>query len=537
MSERAKAQPSPGRDAALVSMITVASRAMGVVRTLTVTAVLGITFLGNTYASANALPNLLFEIIAGGAIAAALLPALAAAASRGDAASVQQTANGVLNTALLLITPVVAAGMLLREPLMRVLTSEVADPVVRSQQVELGAFLLILFLPQLWLYVVGVVLTGVLHAHHRFAMPALAPLLSSVVVTASYLVYALIAGPDAGRLEAVSTAGRLVLGLGTTLGVVALSFCLLPGARKLGLRWRPSLKIPPESRRTIGALAFPAVVSVGAQQVFLGVVLVLANAVEGGVVAYQLAFTILLVFWAVFPLPMATTTFPGLAAAAARDHDEFCRRSAEAVRKVMLIVMGAAALMYAVADPAARLVVHIGAGAAADSREMIALTIAAFAPGLVGYGMYALLTRAAYALSDGRGPAMAALVGFGAGIAVNLTASRLLDGPQMIAALGAGFSAGILVAAGLLLFTFGRRAGAPALAGWARALGRSVGAGLLAAGAGAAAGALLPVGSFLQDLLRGVGVGLVTVLVFWGAALVLGERELIVRIRPGGRGR
>ncbi|MEX0789185.1 MAG: hypothetical protein WD178_00250, partial [Actinomycetota bacterium] len=83
-TEQAAPMPSAGRAAALVSAITVGARMMGVVRTLTVTAILGITYLGNTYSSANALPNLLFEIIAGGAIAAALLPALAAPAASGD---------------------------------------------------------------------------------------------------------------------------------------------------------------------------------------------------------------------------------------------------------------------------------------------------------------------------------------------------------------------------------------------------------------------------------------------------------------------
>lgn len=505
---------------------------MGVVRTLVVTAVLGITYLGNTYSSANALPNLLFEIIAGGAIAAALLPALAAPAAARDKEAVGVIASGVLNRALLITTPVVLLGILLREPLMRALTSEVADAAVRASQIELGAFLLILFLPQLWLYVLGVVLTGVLHGYHRFAMPALAPLLSSVAVTASYLLYRLIEGPDADRLESISGAGRLVLGLGTTFGVVVLSFCLLPSVRGLGIRWRPTLAMPEEARGKIRALVFPAILTVGAQQVFLGVVLVLANGVEGGVVAYQLAFTAMLVFWAVLPLPLATTMFPGLAASAS-DPAEFARRSSEAVRKVTVIVLGSAALLFAVADPAARLVVHLGAGADADSRQMVALTIAAFAPGLIGYGLYALFTRAAYALGDGKGPAVAAVVGFGLGIALNIAVSGIFEGPELIGSLGAGFSIGITASVLLLVSRFRRKAGREALAGAGVAFGRSLAAALAATGAGLLVAGAVSSGSFVQDLVRAAAVSVATVLTYLVVSMALGERELTGALLPG----
>ncbi len=510
---------------------------MGVVRTLAVTAILGITYLGNTYSSANALPNLLFEIIAGGAIAAALLPALAAPAESADRETVEQIASAVMNRALLITTPVVLAGILLREPLMRALTSGVSDPSIRTQEIELGAFLLVLFLPQLWLYVVGVVLTGLLHAYHRFVMPALAPLLSSVVVTASYLLYGFLEGPDAEQLGSVSATGRLVLGLGTTFGVFVLSFCLLPTVRRLGIRWKPTLEMPDVARRKIKALLLPAIVTMGAQQVFLGAVLVLANRVEGGVVAYQLAFTALLVFWAVFPLPMATTMFPALAASASRGETEFTRHSAEAVRKVTVIVLGAAALLYAVADPAARLVVHIGAGADADSGQMVALTIAALAPGLVGYGLYALFTRAAYALGDGRGPALAAGVGFGSGIAFNMAAAQFFVGPRLVASLAAGFSVGISVGAAALAFLFRRRAGRPALEGAGLAFGRSLAAGVAAGGAGLLVAQALPVGSFGEDLVRAAAVGLATVAAYLTATVLLGEREMTAALRPGRTGK
>jgi putative peptidoglycan lipid II flippase len=518
--------PSAGRSAAIVSAITVASRVMGLVRTLVVTSVLGITFLGNTYSSANALPNLLFEIVVGGAVAAALLPAIAGAASAGRRDEVEAISSAVLNRALLIMTPVVLIGILLREPLMRALTSAVEDPGIRALEVELGSLLLIMFLPQLWFYAVGVVLTAVLHAFHRFAAPALAPLLSSVVVTATYLLYGFVEGPSSDRLEAVSPTGKLILGIGTTLGVVVLSLSLVPPARRLKVRWRRVLEVPEGARRMLKALIGPAVVTVGIQQLFLAGVLVLANRVEGGVVAYQLAFTTLLVFWAVFPLPMATTLFPGLAAAST-DAAKFAGRSAEAGTAVTVIVVGAAALMFALSDPLAGLVVDLGAGgSSADARQMVALTVAAFSPGLIAYGLYALYTRAAYATGDGRSPALAALIGFGLGLTLNLLAATVFDGPRLIAALAGGFSIGISAGAALLIALFRRRSGSVAVAGLVVSLARSLASGLAAGVAGLLVARAAGGGSLMNDLIRAVLTAVSVLAVYLSAQLMLGDRQI-----------
>lgn len=516
--------PSAGRSASVVSAITVASRVMGLVRTLVVTSVLGITFLGNTYTSANALPNLLFEIVVGGAVAAALLPAIAGAAAAGKRDEVEVISSAVLNRALLIMTPVVLAGILLREPLMRALTSAVEDPGIRALEVELGSLLLIMFLPQLWLYVIGVVLTAVLHAYHRFATPALAPLLSSVVVTGAYLLYGFVEGPSSDRLEAVSQTGKLILGIGTTLGVATLSLSLVPPVRRLKVRWRRVLEVPDQARRKLRALIGPAVVTVGIQQLFLAGVLVIANRVEGGVVAYQLAFTTLLVFWAVFPLPLATTLFPGLAAASA-DPAEFGKRSAEAGTRVTLIVVGAAALMFALSDPLASLVLDLGAGGEGpDARLIVALTVGAFAPGLIAYGLYALYTRAAYAAGDGRSPALAALIGFGLGLGLNLAAATVFDGPRLIAAQAGGFSIGISAGAALLIAMFRRRCGSESVAGLLVSLARSLASGLAAGGAGVVVARAVGGGSLVNDLIRAAVTAASVLVVYLLAQLVLGDR-------------
>ncbi len=457
------------------------------------TAVLGVTFLGNTYATANAVPNLLFEIVAGGALAAVVLPALAPAVARQDRESSARAASALVNVGLVALTPVVLAGLLFRGPLMGVLTSGVEDQGLRALERDLGSFLLLLFLPQVWLYAIGIVLTGTLQAHRRFAWPALAPLLSSVVVTASYVLYAMVEGGNAGHLERISPAGRLILGLGTTAGVAALSLSLVIPAHRLGLRWRPILHIPAEARTTIRRLAGSAVIAVGAQQVLLAVVVVIANSVRGGVVAYQLGFTMLLAFWAVFPVPMATAAFPDLASAASKgDRAQFAHHSSQAAKRVVVLVFGGAAILVAAAPPLARLILALGAGKGVASPSMLAMAIGLFAPGLVGYGAYALLTRAAYALGDGRSPARGAVLGFGSAVLLDVVAAQFLGGPALIGALAGSFSIGVTAGALVLLGMFRARAGREAVEGIRITAARGLVSGIAGAAVGSLAARALP---------------------------------------------
>jgi putative peptidoglycan lipid II flippase len=296
--------------------------------------------------------------------------------------------------------------------------------------------------------------------------------------------------------------------------------------RRLGLRWRPVVRIPIEAARTARRLAGSAVLAVGAQQALLAVVIVLANAVEGGVIVYQLAYTVLLVPWAILALPVATASFPGLASAVARHDDAlFARRCARATRSVALLSFGGVALLLATAGPLSRFVLDLGAGGSSSAR-LLSLAVAAFAPGLVGFGATAYMTRVAYALGDGRSPALAALAGFGSAAVLNLVAAVLLDGPALIAALAGGFSAGMMIGAGLLLLRLRKAAGADAFAHVGAAVARALAAALVAAAAGAGLSAVLPGGGLVRNGLACLASGVVTAGVYLGVQRLLGDPDL-----------
>jgi putative peptidoglycan lipid II flippase len=339
----------------------------------------------------------------------------------------------------------------------------------------------VVFAPQVVLYGIGIVLAGVLQAHRRFAGPAVAPLLSSLVVAAAYLVFAAIGG--SGDIETLATPAELVLAVGTTLGVVVLSLCLLVPARRLRLHLRPSLRFPVGAAPRVRRLAVAGVLTLAGQQLVAAVAIRLANdGPDGTQVVYFAGLTLFLVPWAALAVPLATSAYPGLAERAEVDDEAGYRRSlAPAAVLTVAPAAVAAGVLVAVSGPMARVFL---AGAPPETVVALRDTIIAFAPGLVGYALVALLTRALYARGLWKAPTVCVLGGWLLAVAADVVLARQLPVEHRGLALGAGHSIGVTVAGLGLLVVVARVAGPGALHGVVR-----TGAAALAAGAlGAAAG-------------------------------------------------
>src|SRR4051794_38485141 len=322
MSRRA-AQGVAGA-AALIAVLTILARLAGFGRTLVFTNTVGADSTGDTYLAANNVPNIVFEVVAGGALASLVVPLLAGGIATGDREQVRRTASALLGWALLVLTPLAVLVAVFAEPIARLLLGAEAGDTTK---VALAARFLLVFAPQVVLYGIGIVLTGVLQAHRRFAGPALAPLLSSVVIACAYGLFAAIGGShDIGGL---TPSAELVLGVGTTLGVAVLSLCLLVPVRRLGLGLRPALRFPVGVAPRVARLALAGVLTLAGQQILAAVAIRLANAgaPDGTQVAYAAALTVFLVPWAALAGPLATSVYPGLAETAELGDEEGYRRA------------------------------------------------------------------------------------------------------------------------------------------------------------------------------------------------------------------
>jgi putative peptidoglycan lipid II flippase len=432
---------------------------------------------------------------------------------------VNTIASGLLTWVLALLIPLAVLVALAAGPIAGLLHG------IGPQDQELAARMLRIFAPQLPLYGIGIVLTGVLQAHHRFAWPVIAPLLSSVTVIGAYLTYAAVDGARTG-VAGLSRAGELTLSVGTTAGVVVLALCLIVPLWRLRLRLRPTFRFPGDEGHQAVRLGWAGAVTVGAQQIMVAVVIALA--VSGPLTRYTAAQTVFLLPWAVLAVPLATAVYPSLAAAASR-HDELAYADALAptARSVMLLACLGAAALVALAGPAATVVGTRGA----------APGIAGFAPGLLGYALFALLSRALYARGATAAAAAATAAGWGiAALSAVLLMAALAGGAEVFG-LGLANAIGMSAIGLLLVLAVRRHAGRDALAG----LGRATGAGILAAIVAALAGWAVVIGTghvvaptFFGSIVQGVSGGIVLAVAFVAVAYLLDRddmRPLINRVR------
>lgn len=521
--------------AGVVAVVTLAARAVGLVRWVVFSHAVGATCVGQVYATANQVPNVLFEVAAGGALAAVAVPLVAGHLNRGDEARADRTASALLTWSLTVLLPLAVLVALAAGPLTLWLLGTPAgcDPAASLAAARL---MLVLFAPQVVLYGVGIVLAGVLQAHRRFLAAALAPLLSSVVVIAVYLLFAAAYRPDVPIGSLPGNAIWLLAG-GTTVGVAALSLPLLLPAARLGVRWRPTWRFPTGTGRRAGVLALAGVLVVGAQQLATVVVVLLTNASDGvaGITVWTYAQTAYLLPYAVLVVPLATVAFPRLAGA---------RREATAVLRRALVLAVTTSVTAAVALVAVR--EHVGAafllldaGAQGPGRralESLPATLAVLAPGLVGYALVAVCTRALYAVGSPRRAAAAASAGWGVAALLPLLLVPAGAGVRdTLVLLAAGSSVGMTVAGLLLVVEVVRVWGVVAVEGMLRAAG-----GALAGGAaGLAVGELVlpaPDLDWLGVVGWAAGAG---ALVLLGAALGVRLaspatwREISARLGPG----
>jgi putative peptidoglycan lipid II flippase len=466
------------RSTAAMTAITLVSRLTGFARVIVVAGVLGDTLLADTYQSANTMPNLLFELFAAGVLQAVLIPTVVELLDQGEDAEAGHVARSVLGLAGAGLALLAVLGALAAPWVMGFLVGEgEASPGDRADQIRLGTILLWFFLPQVVLYAAGMVATGVLNAQGRFALPVFAPAVNNVVVTASYGAFWVLRGGAEPSLD-LTAAQVLVLGGGTTLGVVA--FCAVPviAVIRSGFSLRPRFDHRHPQVRRIGRLGFwAAMLLAGTQLLMLVVILVANRGLEGSLLVYQLAFTFFLLPHALFALPVLTALFPTLTRhATAGDHDAFERAVESGVRVIAYLVLPAAAVFLALSGTItdAFLVGEIRTG---DGPARVARAMAALAPGLLGYGCFLFLARAFYARGDTRTPAYVGLgvVVVGAGAMVG--SSMVVDLEDRVTALAGSHSVAYLLGAVVLFGLLRRRV--PGGSPWP--VVRSLAAGTLAA--------------------------------------------------------
>ncbi len=531
-SDLARGAAGIARGAALIAGLTVLSRLLGLARTLVFSQRIGASCLGTAYITANQIPNLIYELILGGALTSAMVPVLARSAERAgsdpeERARVSQITSALLTWSVIILVPLTLLVAAAAGPLAILLNPANAHAhCVRADVVATTTLMLEVFAPQIILSGLSVVLYGLLQAYRRFAGPALGPAISSLVVIAAYLAFAPL---DKGLpLARLPLAAELVLSVGTTMGVAALLLVAVWPTWRLHLTFRPTLRFPAGVARRAGGLAIVGVIEIIAYDLSTVVALVLANGrgTTGSVVLLNYAWQVFNSVNGVLALSIAISAFPVLSA---RDGSVFDRTCAGSTRAVLLVSWLGTAITAAIAVPAA----HVLARQPDQVPELIA-GFALLAPGLAGFGVIANLSRAMLAIGRLKVAAAAVAGSWLVVIAADAVLAVVAPAHLVVAALALGSTIGQTVVAIPLVIATRRIRGPEAVRGTARAALAGLAAGAVGAAAGVAVSLALPVSH--KPLAAGVALvaAVVAALAFGLIAYLLDDgdlRAVVARLR------
>ena len=402
----AQQAPSLARATLAMSMGTALSRLTGFGRIAVMAWAIGATEskLPDTYNLANSLPNIVYQLVLGEILATIFVPVFVEHIKTKNRDESWTLASSILNIAFVIAAVFSAITVLLAPQLIKIYAFHV-PAAQRAQQEAVGAFFLRIFMPQMIFYAVGAVMTGLLNAYRRFAIPMFAPVLNNVIVIATFVIFRLEHGTKTPTLGTLTLGDKWLLAGGTTLGVIAMTLVLVPYIAKLPGRYKlRAFQWRHPAIRHVGNLAKYSFGYVIVNQIGLWVLFALANGKQGGVTAFNNA-------WILFQLPYGIFAVSVMTYFVREISEHYVTRDLGAVRRdvslglrsTALIVLPASAGFIALSIPLNRLLLQHGTFSS-RSTTLTADTFVLMSIGLGAFAAFQQLMRAFYAMQDTKTP-------------------------------------------------------------------------------------------------------------------------------------
>ena len=427
-------RPAPsqslGRASRTMAIASAASRLTGFLRSLVVTAAIGVALVGNAYNTANTLPNIVYELLLGGVLTSVIVPLLVQAQE-------QDRDRGVAYTQRLLSLAVagLAGATLLATvaaPLLTVLYSSGSG--AKSELTTLFAYLL---LPEIFFYGLGAMIGAVLNTRGVFGPPAWAPVLNNVVViVVAGLFIAITSGRDV--TGSLTTGETLLLGIGTTLGIVAQALVLLPALRRTGFRWKFRLDLRGSRLGEAGPLALWVIGYVVVSQIGYLIQLRLANGVPDdlpGVATFTNASLLFQMPYGILGVSLLTALMPRMSRAAARGDREGLLSDLSLGARLSALALLPVTALFIVLGPAIGTVIYGHGRTDVSAARTIGEVLAFSAFGLVPFAITMLQLRVFYAVKDARTPTMINLGMIVVRVVFSLLAALVLADRNLVAGL------------------------------------------------------------------------------------------------------
>jgi putative peptidoglycan lipid II flippase len=502
----------------IVSGAYLASRVLGYVRVLVIGSTLGASSDTDAFLAAFRIPDLIFQLVAAGTVAAALVPMVAGELGTGRTSRAWRIVSTIASLMTVGLVVLAAIAWLAAPALVPILA-----PGFEGGQLQRTIELTRLMLLAPMFLALGAVASSALNAHNRFAAAAFAPIVYNLAIIGAAFIL-------------TPTFGVNGLAIGVVAGSLGHLLVQLPPLARIGFRFTPNLDIrDPDVRQTLRMMG-PRTVALGATQITFLVATALASGLAtGSVTAFTFAFTVFSIPLSVIGVPLGIVALPTLSRDLARGAvDEFAALMSRGLRLIVFLLLPLVGLGIALCPPATTLLFNHGQFTA-ESTALVASALVFLLLALPGEGLNTILVRAFYADRDTRTPALAAILGVILNVAIGVLAVRTLG--WGLPGIAIGIAVGSTVEAATLALLLHRRIPAfdpsPILRMGGPVAVASLAAGLVAAGVVSFADPVL-LGAptslrALVELALGGGAGALAYL-FLARALRLPELGLIMRL-------
>jgi putative peptidoglycan lipid II flippase len=477
-------QPSIARSSAIMAAGSMVSRVTGLMRTVVLGAAIGAATVGNAYNLSNTLPNMVYELLLGGVLSSVVVPLLMKARTqdrdRGEAYTQRLLSLATIFLAGATVLAVVAA------PLLTQLVAGHSAPADK----HLITTLSYLILPEIFFYGIAALLAGVLNTRGHFMAPMWTPILNNLVVIATALIFWVMPGPKTLDATSITTPQVLVLGIGTTLGIVVQASGLIPALRRVQFRWKWRFDFGQLGLRQIGRTSAWMLTYVIMTQIGLTVILKLSQSAASGSpkndpapgpAIFNNAFLIFMMAHGIVAVSILTALMPRLARAAAENRfADMGHNLTMGTRLSAVILIPVTAAYIVLGRPLAVALFQWGNYTHAQAMQT-GTVIAVAAIGLVPYAITQMQLFAFYAMPDTKTPALVNMPVVGVRIALDVILYFALPLALVDAGLMLGNAISYVIAAVIGYQLLRRRIGLRAIGDTMRALGKLAIAALIAA--------------------------------------------------------
>lgn len=366
------------KSTASMTIATLISRVTGLLRTWAMAFALGNTLLTSAYQVANNLPNVIYDLVAGGLLAAAFLPVLVLEQERHGKVGFSRYGSNILNICLLVLGVLSLLCMVFASPIVFTQTFTVDQS---GEVATLATRLFRIFAIQLLFYGLGGVITGILNSQRSYFLTSIAPALNNICVIVGFFAYIPLSttNPDLALV---------VLAVLTTLGVAVQFVIQIPALAKTGFKWQRVLDFrDPALRETLG-IAIPTLIFIVGNLIAFSCRNAFSlNSGETGPSMLSYAWMWFQLPYGVVAVSLSRAMFTEQSTAVAKQDWESLRRYvARGLRGTLLLIIPLAGLMFVLAEPIIG-VFRAGAFTAEDVTS-VATVLRLWVVGLPFYAVY-----------------------------------------------------------------------------------------------------------------------------------------------------